>query len=196
MGKLRDLDKFDDALDEHFSNDHVVKTQIHRELNGWYEKNKQAQQASMAKEEIRAIKAEANRKKALDPAWLEANARGVAKRKESEEWKKRHAEAMKKVHANPQTAINRQKAIDRRNAENPQWRQRMIENSSKAKYKPVVTPEGIFYSLNAAAEHYATVWDVSFKLARVRLIRKKNKPDQPYYNITQEEYIMLTGKDL
>jgi len=196
MSKFRDLDAFDDVLDEHFSNDTVVKTQIHRELNGWHEKNKQAQKAANQREEVRASKAEANRKKAKDPDWQAANVRGAEKRKNDPHWQNVHAENLRRLHANPNTAINRQASIDRRNAENTEWRKNMIENSSKAKFKPVVTPEGIFKSLNSASEHYAIFWQVSFKLARVRLMRKKNLPGQPYYNITQEEYIMLTGKEL
>ena len=167
-----------------------------REANGWYEKNKQAAKKANAKDEVHKNRTNANRKNAKNPDWIKANARGVKKRMSNEQGRINHAEAMKKVHANSNLAENRRKGIEKKTLEDPDWLLRRNENSAKAKFKPLVTPEGIFESLNSASIHYASIWQISFELARVRLMRKKNKPEQPYYNITQKEYTLLTGKEI
>ena len=172
------------------------KTVAAREANGWAEKNKKARDKVNSDPTVHKNRTEANQRNAKDPDWIAKNARGVEKRKQSITWKQNHAEAMKKVHANPNLAENRRKGVEQKTLEDPDWILRRNENSAKAKFKPLVTCEGIFDSLKSASEHYAVIWKISVELARVRLMRKKNKPGQPYYNITQEEYTKLTGKTI
>jgi hypothetical protein len=175
------------------ANREVVKK---RETNGWAEKNKIG--TIKAKNNLQAHKnrTEANRKNAKDSKWQEANQRGAEKRKNDPIVKLNHIKAMKKVHSNPMTAINRQKGIDNRNKNNKLWLENMIKNSSKAKFKPIVTPEGIFESLKSASEHYSKISDIETHKARYRLTTELKKNPIEFFLISQEEYIMLTGKDI
>jgi len=171
----------------------MIKT---RENNGWAEKNREGTIKAKNNPQAHKNRAEANQKKAKDPNWHQANQRGVEKRKNDPIAKLNHKNAMKRVHANPLTAINRQQAIDNRNKNNQVWLKNMVENSAKAKFKPIVTPLGIFPSMKSAAEHYSKISNIEFKTARYRLMKELKKNSSEFYYISQEEYIMLTGKDI
>jgi hypothetical protein len=75
-----------------------------------------------------------------------------------------------------------QEAVNKR-TQNPEWRKKQTERS-----KPMVTPDGIFKSRKDAAEFYQVKTPVMNS-------RMNRYPDQ-YYYISQEEYFMLTGKDI
>lgn len=59
------------------------------------------------------------------------------------------------------------------------------ENTTRAKYKPMQTPDGVFKSLRDAAAHYC----IHVSSMRDRMKHNKNK----YYYISKEQYIELTG---
>jgi hypothetical protein len=75
-----------------------------------------------------------------------------------------------------------QTAIDKR-TQDPDWKQKQAERS-----KPMVTPDGIFGSRKEAAEFYQV------KTPVMNYYMKKYPTE--YFYISQEEYIMLTGKDI
>lgn len=64
----------------------------------------------------------------------------------------------------------------------------MKENAKQKMSKIIVTPDGIFLSRGKAAEHY--------NVNPVVITHRCQRYPKDYYYITQEEYIMLTGKDV
>jgi len=67
------------------------------------------------------------------------------------------------------------------------WHAKTIE-AGKKKMKPIVTPAGIFPSKKDAVAHY------KFDSAMIDYWRRK-KPAE-WYHISQEQYILLTGKEI
>lgn len=198
--KIIDIDaEFDDVVfDEEAINRATgnLETIRKREANGWQQKNQQGVLKAKGNPIAQRNRAEANRKNASKESWIEANMQGVEKRINNDEAVLNHKKAMERVHANPMTAINRQKAIDNRNKNNTTWLENMVKNSAKAKFKPIVTPEGVFESLKSASEHYMIIYDNTFNYARYKLMKNVRNKVEGFFNITQEEYIMLTGKDI
>ena len=66
--------------------------------------------------------------------------------------------------------------------------QERARQNGKKSMKPVVSPQGIFQSAGAWAKH--------MNLDTAMFGYRANKQPDLYYKITQEEYIMLTGKDI
>lgn len=105
--------------------------------------------------------------------------REVSKR---DDWRKKVAVLNKEKREDPNHIKRHQEAVDKR-TQDPEWRRKQAERS-----KPMVTPDGIFNSRKMAAEFYKVKTPVMNS-------RMKRYPDQ-YYYISQEEYIMLTGKEI
>jgi len=105
--------------------------------------------------------------------------REVALRKD---WREKVEKLNRDKRKNPFHIEKHQSAVDKR-TQDPEWRRKQAERA-----KPMITPDGIFASRKEAAEFYQVKTPaMNFKI--------KKYPDQ-YYYITQEEYIMLTGKDI
>jgi hypothetical protein len=85
-----------------------------------------------------------------------------------------------------------QEGISKR-TNNPDW---IEKNKSKAKKlcKGLVTPDGIFPSISGAIEFYNN--KRNSKYSESWLMTQRNRYPTEYFTISQEEYIMLTGKDI
>jgi len=66
----------------------------------------------------------------------------------------------------------------------------------KKRYKPIVTPIGIFVQLAAAAQAYMSILNYTEASCKGWLIRQMKNNSKEYYYITHEEYILLTGNDI
>jgi hypothetical protein len=84
----------------------------------------------------------------------------------------------------------------RRRSKDPVWLQNNANKNKRIailKYKPIVTPFGVFKSKKDSVSFYNEKNNVTNGNDSISYKIKKY-PEQ-YYYITQEEYIMLTGKD-
>jgi hypothetical protein len=158
MGKFKDLDAFDDVLDQHFSNDGGVKSG----LNNYYK--------AQDPEYLQRI-AEANRKTAQDPNWLEGQAqRNRAKRLDpnhiekhlaavqNEEYRAKMSVTMKASEAHKEGMKNR--------VNNSTWLESIqritkdpVRNAkiSQSNKRQIQTPYGIFPSMTEASEHMTSI---------------------------------------
>jgi len=202
MGKFKDLDKFDDALDKHFSNDGVIK----REANvGYHEKRTAAVREATKTDEWKNKVAVATEIRKNDPVWLEKNKVANQEKWKNSETKEKHLASVRKnaqdpvwlekVIKNNKAKVNdaehrerHQEAIDKRGQGD--WYEKNARKNTLLKSKPVVTPYGIFPSRIVAVKTSGVV-NIGGKINKYVKI-----PDSGYYYITQEEYIMLTGKEL
>ena len=110
-------------------------------------------------------------------------------------WKKHHDEINKKNMQSKHWKNSHQIGVDKRTAD-PAWN----KANSEARMKPIITPFGVFRSLDSASEHIhnkallptrKTVISVKgYIRSRVKL------PKKEYYYISKEEYILLTGKEI
>tara|TARA_R110000868_G_scaffold15887_1_gene72003 strand:- start:8 stop:475 length:468 start_codon:yes stop_codon:yes gene_type:complete len=111
------------------------------------------------------------------------------------EWKKTHDDVVKKTMESKYWKDAHQKGVTKRTAD-PAWN----EANRKARFKPIVTPFGVFNSLDSATEY---VYNNKLLPTRHTIpsiknyIRSKTKlQPKEYYYISKEEYIMLTGKEI
>ncbi len=109
---------------------------------------------------------------------------------------KNRVEAIRKSAKDPKIKEIR-KEVGKKLSQNEEWCKAAGERNKQRCRKPIVTPEGIFVALrgpDSAAEHYNKIKNQ--KSTQNWLMNQiKNDPTNFYY-ITQEEYIMLTGKKI
>ena len=155
--------------------------------------------------------------------WKENHAKGIKQLQQNEQWKERNKVANQEKWKNPETKEKHLNAIKKR-AQDPVWQENVkkanqakpndpvymnalhkgIEKRSQGdwykknarknvltKSKPIVTPYGIFPSRIVAVKTLTDVTNIGGKINNG--IKEK---DSGYYYITQEEYIMLTGKEI
>jgi hypothetical protein len=142
---------------------------------------------------------ESQRQKTLemnkDPVYKENQIAGAKKRINNPTWKKNQRLAKLKLYEDPEFQKTFMEAINKR-SENEQWKNGLKEKS-KRQYKPVITPEGPFKRFGEAVIHYMKIWNLSKGGADGRMRNYLNDPQNTDFKwISQEEYIMLTGKDL
>lgn len=169
--KLIDIDaEFDDV---YFDETEIkrttgsIKTIINREANGWAEKNKEG---------IKKRPVDYGKKISItgkevrsDPVWKQGWMKTIEERDNNPEYRKNHLEGVAKRTASKE------------------WQEK--NNEARKKFlKPIVTPFGIFISVKDAIE----------KIGKSEgwLMTQRKRFPQEYYLISQEEYIMLTGKDI
>jgi hypothetical protein len=144
-------------------------------------------------------------KRTADPAWREKNARSVRQTTATQKWQDSHKAAMELLTQNPDWQKKHQTMIKNRGdtwrankakamkdlSQDPNWQANTAKANRLRSCKPIITPEGVFESLNQASDHYIPIRGTN---ARRHLMSLVKKPDSGFYYITQEEYIMLTGK--
>lgn len=143
MGKLRDLDKDDDMLDEHFSNDRSVKIGTATALywqNPEHRANRVARQREAFKDPELREQLRQNGKRPKGAAHAEKN-------RVANLGKKKTAEAKAKI---SQANLGNQKHI-----------------------KPLLTPEGVFASQKLAAQHYESLGLVNAGRKIQRYLKEK-----------------------
>jgi hypothetical protein len=145
-----------------------------RSNNNWYENTINATK-------IRSEKTE----------WQESN----KQRWQDSVWKKAHDDKVKKTMQTDDYKINHLIGIAKRTAD-PAWN----EANRRSKFKPIVTPYGIFNSLDSASNeiYLNNFWPNRKTVISVKgLIRSKLKINpKEFYYITKEEYQRLTGKEI
>jgi hypothetical protein len=111
------------------------------------------------------------------------------------DWKKTHDEKVKKVMQTELYKTNHAAGVIKRTLD-PAWH----DANRKARFKPIVTPYGIFNSLDSASIeiHLGKFLSNRKTVISVRtFIRSAIKnASKEFYYITKEKYIMLTGKDI
>jgi hypothetical protein len=131
-------------------------------------------------------------------------------RAQDPEWQKKHAEHLKKIHADPVWRkkvddSNKQKAKDpawlKTNAEklkkmhaDPEIQQKRIQAQQEVSCKPIQIPYGVFSSLKAAIIHvseYKLTSRTTLISVRKFIIHKLKSDPTNYYYITKEEYAKL-----
>lgn len=126
--------------------------------------------------EFKRKQTEGNRKSAQDPVARKNRTEANRKRAKEQEWIEKNKEAGKRL------------------SQNKEWCKAAGERNKKRCMKPIVTPEGVFPGLRIAAERYNEIKNQS-STHNWLSNQTKNDPTNFYY-ITQEEYIMLTGKEI
>ena len=122
--------------------------------------------------------------------WSETARKNAAKQWKDPIKKEQHKQALKEGWNKPGARENKSKSV-REVLSRPgalEAHQERARQNGKKLMKPVVTPEGIFESARAWAKHVGR----DYALFGYRA----NKNPELYYKITQEEYIILTGKDI
>lgn len=111
------------------------------------------------------------------------------------EWKKLHDDKIRKTMQTDDYKNSHAIGVAKRTLD-PEWN----EANRKARLKPIVTPYGIFNSLDSASnEIHSNKYLENRKtmLSVKAFIRSKiNSKSTEYYYITKEEYIMLTGQEI
>lgn len=130
--------------------------------------------------EYQRMMAERNREMAKDPAWQAAYLEG---RKKMDRTNLR--EGMKNLRQREDWDEMWKKNRERMKA-NPEWRKNVL----RAKGKPFVTPEGVFDTLNNAAEVYNKIRNFRNGKKWVYEMLKRGEPG--FYHITWEQYDELT----
>ena len=112
--------------------------------------------------------------------WSETSRKNAAEQWKDPIKKEQHKQALKEGWNKPGARENKSKSVQEvlsRPGALEAHQERARQNGKKS-MKPVVTPEGIFESARAWAKHVGRDYALL------------------YYKITQEEYIILTGKDI
>lgn len=139
-----------------------------REQNGWYEKNTEAHKNKDMKSLASkiSVSAKLTRKK---EGWKEQWISTIDKRNNDKEYQLKTLEGIQK------------------RTQSKEWQEKNKE-ARKQSLKPIVTPFGIFISVKQAIE----------KIGRSEgwLMKKRKTHPKEYYLISQEEYTILTGKDI
>jgi hypothetical protein len=121
---------------------------------------------------------EGHQKRINNPEWIRKNKENCESRKNDPAYK----EQMKQV------------AVKRKS--NDSW----IEGQKKKainQYNPIITPEGCFMKYTLGVIHYMKIWGLKKGGADYRLRKLLDDIDNnDFKRISQEEYIMLTGKDI
>jgi len=159
----------------------------------WLEKQRQRNLEVTSRPEWREKTASRNRELAKNKEWIKWRAEQMKAYANSEEGKAQRSEQQKKNWENNYESMA--KALKDRYEDGKLSKKisESLKNSAACKAngkrnkKPMMTPDGPFPSRVEAAAFYK-------KDKSVMNGRMKKYPDQ-YYYITQEEYIMLTGKD-
>ena len=132
-------------------------------------------------------------------------------RKQNPEYKKQAQEAVKRRDSNP-GRLTEQADIMRNVRAHPDYKEKMqalhaseewlSKNREKARktYKPFVCPQGIFNSLKECVIYFIDNNVLPTRANRNSIVKwlntKIKQEPTAYYYISQEEYIMLTGKDI
>ena len=133
----------------------------------------------------------AARERNLDPNYHTLN----SQRWQDPEWKKSHNDKVRKTVQTDDYKNSHSIGVAKRTLD-PKWN----EANRKARLKPIVTPYGIFNSLDSASNEIHSNRYLENRKTRLSVkafIRSKIKiASKEFYYITHEEYIMLTGKDV
>lgn len=119
---------------------------------------------------------------------------GHKKRINNPEWIRKHKENCEKRKNDPEYHEQmKQVAVKRRS--NKSW----VEGQKRkaiSQYNPISTPEGYFVKYTLGVIHYMKVWNLKKGGADYRLRKLLDDvSNNQFKRISQEEYIMLTGKD-
>jgi hypothetical protein len=139
-----------------------------REQNGWYEKNAKAHKDKDMKAIAPLISKTAVETR-KQKGWKEKWLLTINERNNSEVYKTTTLEAIK------------------RRTQSKDWQEKNKE-ARKQFLKPIVTPFGIFQSVKEALKE--------LNRSEGWLMNQRKKFPNEYYLVSQEEYIMLTGKDI
>tara|TARA_R110000868_G_scaffold15887_1_gene72004 strand:- start:465 stop:950 length:486 start_codon:yes stop_codon:yes gene_type:complete len=112
------------------------------------------------------------------------------KRNENNDWHKNRNESLQRVCKTEEWQEAYNKGLEKR--EENGWLEKN-RASNKKKQTPCITPLGIFSGVNEAGKYYNET--KNRKCGATVVCRNLKRNAEGYRYITQEEYIMLTGKD-
>lgn len=148
-----------------------------REANGWREKNY-----------------EKNMKMVQTPEWKESRKKAGRTYSESGRAYINNRKIIEERQQNPEYFVKLKEGIAKR-TQDPEWQKRNTEAALRRR-KSVVTPDGIFPYAKDAFVFYAEKRNITIHTAEGWLKRMRDTYPKEYYTISQEEYMMLTGKDI
>ena len=127
-----------------------------------------------------------------NPEYLVKKNQALSQVMETEQWKINNAKSAKKWSNDP-AWIEAQAERLKKRSENKTWKSN-VTKAAKEKSKPCITPLGIFQSVHAAGNYYDEVRGT--QCGKTVVCRNLKKESKGYRYIAQEEYTLLTGKEI
>jgi hypothetical protein len=124
-----------------------------------------------------------------DKNYTDAIKKGIKKAWENPELREKKAEQNRIQSKDPEYLKALHKGIEKR--DQGDWYEKNARKNTLTKSKPIVTPFGVFPSRIVAVKTLTDVTNIGGKINKG--IKEK---DSGYYYITQEEYTILTGKEI
>ena len=125
-----------------------------------------------------------------DPIAIKNRADGIIKRSQNPDWHKNRNKSLQDIFETEEWKKANSKGLEKR--EENGWLEKN-RASNKKKQTPCITPLGIFSGVNEAGKYYDET--KNRKCGATVVCRNLKRNAEGYRYITQEEYIMLTGKD-